>query len=120
MKRIQLMVLAAVFAAASLQAQTAVNGSHQVTNASDVARTDIPVVLPCPKGVTYALVTCGDEEIPCQLDDLDQDGSYDELCFLVDLPARHHGRIVSLMIPSAAQRPILPVSILTCSCAIAK
>ena len=88
MKRIQLMVLAAVFAAASLQAQTAVNGSHQVTNASDVARTDIPVVLPCPKGVTYALVTCGDEEIPCQLDDLDQDGSYDELCFLVDLPAK--------------------------------
>ena len=88
MKRIQLMVLAAVFAAASLQAQTAVIGSHQVTNASDVARTDIPVVLPCPKGVTYALVTCGDEEIPCQLDDLDQDGSYDELCFLVDLPAK--------------------------------
>ena len=88
MKRNHLMVLAAVFAAASLQAQTAVNGSHQVTNASDVARTDIPVVLPCPKGVTYALVTCGDEEIPCQLDDLDQDGSYDELCFLVDLPAK--------------------------------
>ena len=30
----------------------------------------------------------GQQEIPCQLDDLDQDGVYDELCVLLDLKAR--------------------------------
>ena len=85
MKRIQLLALMAIFAAGSLQSQTL---SHQVTNTSGADRTDIPVVLPCPKGVTFALVTCDDDEIPCQLDDIDQDGSFDELCFLVDLPAK--------------------------------
>ena len=38
--------------------------------------------------VQSALVKTGDEEIPCQLDDLNQDDSFDELCFLADLKAK--------------------------------
>ena len=88
MKRIAILALMAFITAGALQAQALSPVSHQVTNAADVARTDIPVVIPCPQGATCALVTCGNDEIPCQLDDLDQDGTFDEICFLVDLPAK--------------------------------
>ena len=88
MRRIPFLAIMAIITTGSLEARTIPPVSHQVTNGAEVARTDIPVVLPCPEGVTRVLVTCGDEEIPCQLDDLDQDGTFDELCFLVDLPAK--------------------------------
>ena len=88
MRRIPFVAIMAIITTGSLEAQTIPPVSHQVTNGAEVARTDIPVVLPCPEGVTRVLITCGDEEIPCQLDDLDQDGTFDELCFLVDLPAK--------------------------------
>ena len=63
---------------------------YEVKNPSSVDRTDIPVVIPLTSpDVRSARVTLGkDNEIPCQLDDLDQDGVYDELCFLVDLRAK--------------------------------
>ena len=35
--------------------------------------------------VKSALVSCNGNEIPCQLDDLNGDGVYDELCFLTNL-----------------------------------
>jgi hypothetical protein len=35
--------------------------------------------------VQSALVTLNDQEIPCQLDDLNQDETFDELCFLADV-----------------------------------
>ena len=58
-----------------------------VENLSTQPRNDHPVVIDIKKfaNVTTALVTCGSAEVPCQLDDLNQDGSYDELCFLADL-----------------------------------
>jgi hypothetical protein len=62
-----------------------------VENPLKVVRTDQPVVLSlrdCGMEVCQAIVRCGDQEIPCQLDDLDQDETYDELCFLVDLQKR--------------------------------
>ena len=63
---------------------------YQVTNTSDVDRTDIPVVIKYEGGapqIHSAKVMLGNQEIPCQLDDLDQDGIFDELCCLVDLKA---------------------------------
>ncbi len=62
-----------------------------VENPLKIARNDQPVVLSlrdCGMEVRQAIVRCGDQEIPCQLDDLDQDDTYDELCFLVDLQKR--------------------------------
>jgi hypothetical protein len=50
-------------------------------------RNDQPVVIDLkPYGeVRSAVVTADGKEIPCQLDDLNQDEVFDELCFLVDL-----------------------------------
>ena len=58
-----------------------------VTNPLTTARTDQPVVISLtPFGdIRSALVTTCGQEIPCQLDDLDQDDTFDELCFLADL-----------------------------------
>ena len=58
-----------------------------VTNPLTTARTDQPVIISLtPFGdIRSALVTTCGQEIPCQLDDLDQDDTFDELCFLADL-----------------------------------
>ncbi len=62
-----------------------------VTNNSSKDKTSTPVVLILDSygfDVKSALVTLGGKEIPCQLDDLDQDGHPDELCFLTDVAAK--------------------------------
>jgi hypothetical protein len=59
-----------------------------VSNPSSEVRSDQPVIIQLNRfGQDFrsAVVTVGDKEIPCQLDDLDQDDTYDELCFLADL-----------------------------------
>ena len=58
-----------------------------VTNLSDTPKTDYPVVIKLTSCVDIpsCRITCNNQEIPFQLDDLDQDGHFDELCFLVDL-----------------------------------
>ena len=71
-------------------AQTKVTVS--VTNPLKIARTDQPVIISLDKygDVRSARVSFGDDlyegdDIPCQLDDLDQDDMFDELCFLTDI-----------------------------------
>lgn len=61
-----------------------------VRNQLDNARTDQPVVISLAQygEVRSALVTVDGQEIPCQLDDLNQDNIFDELCFLVNLGER--------------------------------
>ena len=86
-KKLLLLALAAIsLSPASAQQQLSVS----VSNTSAFARTDQAVVIPLSSygEVRRALVTCGGQEIPCQLDDLDQDEVFDELCFLVDLKAK--------------------------------
>ena len=58
-----------------------------VSNPSESARADEPVVIDLtPYGdIRSALVTVDHQEIPSQLDDLDQNETFDELCFLADL-----------------------------------
>lgn len=60
-----------------------------VENPSREARRDQPVVvcLAHRGDVRSALVTEGGREVACQLDDLNQDERFDELCFLADLGA---------------------------------
>ena len=69
-------------------AQKTINIS--VINPLKTERTDLPVVISLtPYGEVHsALVTTQDKETPCQLDDIDQDETFDELCFLVDLKAK--------------------------------
>lgn len=82
------MALCAPFVSVAL-AQTTL--SYTVSNPSKADRTDVPVVIPLEEAwgsITSALVITGTQEIPCQLDDIDQDGTFDELCFLVDLKSK--------------------------------
>ena len=91
MKKVLLFALLAAFTSAAL-AQSIKQPRFEVRNTSDVDRTDIPVVIKYEGGdptIHSAIVMMGDQEIPCQLDDLDQDGVFDELCFLIDLKAGH-------------------------------
>ena len=58
-----------------------------VSNPMNISRTDQPVVISLASygDVRSALVTSDGQEIPCQLDDLNMDETFDELCFLVNL-----------------------------------
>lgn len=58
-----------------------------VSNPLNVERNDVPVVinLKAYGEIRSALVTYNGKEIACQLDDLDQDETFDELCFLADI-----------------------------------
>lgn len=65
--------------------------SVSVRNTAALAKTDVPIVLKLKdytiemSKVKSATVTTNGIEVPCQLDDINRDGIYDELCFLTDL-----------------------------------
>ncbi len=54
--------------------------------ASDVLQNDAPVVIDLAKygSIKSAVVLIDGKEVPCQLDDLDKDGKFDELAFVTD------------------------------------
>ena len=58
-----------------------------VSNPMNIARADVPIIINLANygEVRSALVTLNGQEIPCQLDDLDQDETFDELCFLANV-----------------------------------
>lgn len=83
MKQLLLFFALGLTATVSAQRTFTVN----VKNPMATERTDQPVVISLKTmgTVQSALVTLGGNEIPCQLDDLDQDEQFDELCFLVNM-----------------------------------
>ena len=87
MRKFLSLVMMAAFASIAMAQQTI---QVTVENPTNAPRTDQPVVMSLAQygQVQSALVKTGDEEIPCQLDDLNQDDSFDELCFLADLKAK--------------------------------
>ncbi len=87
MRKILSIVLLAAWVSTAAAQQTVI---VTVENPSNASRTDQPVVIPLANygQVQSALVKAGNEEIPCQLDDLDQNESFDELCFLASLKAK--------------------------------
>ena len=87
MNRIFISALAALFSFTAL-AQSVITVS--VANPSTADRADQPVVISLSDygDVCRAIVTCDGKEIPCQLDDLDRDEVFDELCFLSDLKGK--------------------------------
>lgn len=79
-----------------------------VSNPSNAPRTDVPVVISlAPYGdVRSALVTTqAGKEIPCQLDDLNQDETFDELCFLVDLGKKEKQQYTVTLATEGEPRP---------------
>lgn len=81
---VSLFLLTAAFSPAVAQKTFDVS----VTNKSKTGRNAVPVVLQLQQygtDVKSAVVTDGGREIPSQLDDLDGDDIYDELCFMTDI-----------------------------------
>lgn len=80
----------ALLGAVSLQAQSV--KQITVSNKARMARANVPVVISLKgeaKAVCSALVTDNvGREVPCQLDDINDDGLFDELCFITDMDAR--------------------------------
>ena len=74
--------------APALYAQQTV--SVTVINPTKAERSDEPVVVSLAEygDIRSAEVICDGKEIPYQLDDLNQDETFDELCFLADLKGR--------------------------------
>ena len=87
MKQTLLWVFLTTFCSAIFAQQTI---TVSVSNPMKQARTDQPVIINLEKysGVLSAIVSVDGCEIPCQLDDLDLDDDFDELCFLADLGAK--------------------------------
>jgi len=83
-------IVSAFFAVLAMTAYSQQTISVSVTNPAKADRTDQPVVVPLKDygDVRSALVTTDGQEIACQLDDLDLDDTFDELCFLVDLKGK--------------------------------
>ena len=86
MKQILPIALLALSSAAFAQQTLTVT----VSNPSPAVRADEPVVISLANygEIRSAIVTVDGQEIACQLDDLDQDETYDELCFLADLKGK--------------------------------
>lgn len=84
----KLISMALLSLASGIYAQQKIN--IEVSNPSMSERTDEPVVISLSQygDIRSALVTCEGKEIPCQLDDLNQDETYDELCFLADMKGK--------------------------------
>ena len=81
--------------------------SISVTNPTKTERTDQPVVIGLsPYGeVRSALVTDNGQEIACQLDDIDLDETFDELCFLVDLKTKETKTYQVTLLAEGEPRP---------------
>lgn len=86
MKQILPIALLALSSAAFAQQTLTVT----VSNPSSAVRADEPVVISLANygDIRSAIVTIDGQEIPCQLDDLNQDETFDELCFLADLKGK--------------------------------
>lgn len=80
-----------LFVATMLAVSFSANAQHELhvtlENTTKIDRVDYPVVVPIKhySSTQQAVVTLNGKEIASQLDDLDRDGYYDELCFLADI-----------------------------------
>lgn len=101
--------LLSVIALAAIHATVIANRTLMVgvSNPSNFARTDVPVVIPITNygDVRSALVTVNGQEVPCQLDDLNQDERFDELCFLADLGKKEKKTYTITLMNEGEPRP---------------
>ena len=105
MKRTLSLIMLAALSSALFASRTL---TVSVSNPSNAPRTDVPVVISlAPYGdVRSALVTTqAGKEIPCQLDDLNQDEAFDELCFLVDLGKKEKQQYTVTLATEGEPRP---------------
>jgi hypothetical protein len=104
MKQTFLTMLTAVIVL-SASAQTTIRVT--VSNPINKVRADEPVIIPLSGygDVRSALVTMNGQEIPCQLDDMNQDEQFDELCFLADLDKKETKQYAVTLYETGEPRP---------------
>lgn len=83
MKRTIMIITSLLTMAFAVAAEKNIN--VKVINPSKDARKAVPVVVKLDGTTTSATVMLDGKEIPCQLDDMNDDGLFDELSFLADL-----------------------------------
>ncbi len=84
MKNLLTIMMGLTVAATAVAAEKTVK--VKLANPSSEARKAVPVVMPVDGSITSVMVKNGNgDEIPCQLDDLNDDGLYDELAFVTDM-----------------------------------
>ena len=78
-----------------------------VKNPSSKERFNQPIILSLDKygEVRSALVTFSEQEIPCQLDDINLDETFDELCFLADLKGKEQKNYTVTLYSEGEPRP---------------
>lgn len=94
---------------ASAMAQTTI--TVNVKNPANAAKESAPVVVSLKDygfAVKSALVKLGNEEIPCQLDDLDKDGTNDELCFVTPIGKKEQKTFTITLLPTGKPRQYTP------------
>lgn len=91
-----------------VSAQTTLDVS--VKNPDKNPRQAQPVVIQLQRygDVRSAMVTSDGTEVPCQLDDTDGDGRYDELCFLTDLQGKAKRQFRVELLPDGEPRQYEP------------
>lgn len=99
----QLLSLAAFIVGSSTWAADE-NITLKVTNPMSVSKKSVPVVYKIDAGYNSALVKVGDKEIPCQLDDMNDDGIFDELSFVTDLGKKETKEIQITLSENASQQ----------------
>ncbi|MBQ7420334.1 MAG: DUF4861 domain-containing protein [Prevotella sp.] len=104
MKKIIALLLQSIFCLTASATQTTITVT--VTNPLNSIRTDQPVCISLlPYGeVQSALVMLDGKEIPCQMDDLNQDDIFDELCFLTDLDKKEKKQYTIILSETGAPR----------------
>lgn len=103
MKRILSSLLLTLSALAAFGQQTV---SVRVANPAITTRSDEPVVIPLSRygDIRSALVTADGQEIACQLDDFNQDETFDELCFLATLKGKEQKEYTVTLFAEGAPR----------------
>ncbi len=78
-----------------------------VSNPMNIARTDVPIVINLSSygEVRSALVTLNGQEVPCQLDDLDKNDTFDELCFLTNIDKKEKQQFTVTLMDEGEPRP---------------
>ena len=92
------------------QANAQVTIQLQLTNPTKMERTDAPVVVNLSEynDVRSAMVTIDGVEQPCQLDDLDQDGRFDELAFVTDFTKKQKKNAIVTLYNNGEPRQYAP------------
>lgn len=92
------------------QANAQVTIQLQLTNPTKMERTDAPVVVNLSEynDVRSAMVTIDGVEQPCQLDDLDQDGRFDELAFVTDFTKKQKKDAIVTLFNNGEPRQYAP------------